>query len=613
MSLLKVLENTIDFEAKAQNIEYESVMQSKLQERIQKGYTMVNLKVDVEFFEETPRWCSRLSGTFKYVNKIRVRSDMNNSKIREGVQVVLTNTSHGIKLLMEVEYDGVSEFVLRSGDFDVKSNSMDSANYPKDDWELNIRNQNVTHRLLKATWEILNNNKNVAQFFDSFLNGDYENGYSPIEIEPLDNESQNEAVRKSLGSRYFHLIQGPPGTGKTFTIAKIVSLMLEQGKNVLVTGPTHTAINNCLNAISKLVPDNSKIVKLGERYQAEEIRGNANISKCKQLRHYEFERDGKFSKNGIVIGATPYAMCYPASKKLEGWYFDAVVFDEAAQLSIPMALAAMLFAKKLIFVGDHKQLDPIFHKGDEAVGELHFDCSIFRKLTDLYPSDITLLNQSYRLNENLIRVPNALFYDDRLSSARKTEKTFVNFQCTKAQQIVTNESNELLVLHHQFDSLGRSTYEAEITADIVSDLLANGVQIQDIGIISPYRAQIREIKRVLVEKNVISEALVDSVFIDTVERMQGQEMAYIIYSMSNANPREAQDRLEFFYSPNRLNVAITRAYLKTIVIANDHIFECCKEILASDESKEIKSFAGIFLKYRELSTKIDYDVQDEEW
>ena len=118
-----------------------------------------------------------------------------------------------------------------------------------------------------------------------------------------------------------------------------------------------------------------------------------------------------YSQNGIAIGSTAYSLCYPGSKKLDGWKFDVCIIDEAAQLSIPLSIAAMCRTGKYIFVGDHKQLDPIIPKGSN--NEM-FAESIFSRLARLYSNEINLLNTSYRLNKSLISIPNTLFYDNLL-------------------------------------------------------------------------------------------------------------------------------------------------------------------------------------------------------
>ena len=609
MSFLPQLSSAINIQQQRQDEEYNELMSRPLQERVNRGYTMTNLHAEFEFYDGAPsRWIPVPTAPMRYINRVRIRCAYNISKFREGTQVRL---SHGpLSFLMEIEEDGVNDFVLRSGSYDIQRNLMDTSNFPHDGWEINAVNTNITQRLLQTSWDILYGNPDYCDHLERFLTGQFPNQYRESPSPSCGNPSQNEAIRKAFTCNYFHLIQGPPGTGKTFTIAKIVRFLMQCGKKVFVTAPTHTAINNCLNAIAKELQDATQVVKVGERYQAEEILHNPHITRKSSLKKHDYEHNPAYSQKGFVIGGTPFALCSPASKKLEGWLFDYVIMDEAAQMSIPLALPAIMRGKKLVFVGDHQQLDPIV---PQNTGNRFFDCSIFKRLADLYPKDITLLDQSYRLNDNLIHIPNQLFYGERISAAHEVEQPYTRFTCPAASQIVNHPSNELLVVHHEFDSLGRSPYEASLTTNIVSDLLRNGVSISEIGIMSPYRAQIREIKRALSE-NEATQSIVDQLFIDTVERMQGQEKDYIIYSMSNSNPVEVEDRLEFFYSPNRLNVAITRARVKCIVIANEKIFTFCDELCQQPStSAQLREGAEIFRRYFQIATKLEMTTEEEEW
>ena len=610
MTFLERLSEAIDIQQQRQDQEYNELMSRPLQERVNRGYTMTNLHAEFEFFDGAPtRWLPAPVPPKRYINRVRIRCAYNISKFREGTQVRL---SHGpLSFLMEIEQDGVNDFVLRTGSFEYQRNVLDTSHCPRDGWEINAVNTDITQRLLRSAWENLYGNPDFCDHLERFLTGQFRNQYRESPSPACGNPSQNEAIRKSFVCSYFHLIQGPPGTGKTFTIAKIVYYLMKSGKKVFVTAPTHTAINNCLNAISAELQDASMVVKVGERHQADEIVHNPHITRKKSLKLFDYQHSDEYSKAGFVVGGTPFALCSPASKKLEGWQFDYVIMDEAAQMSIPLALPAIMRGRRLVFVGDHQQLDPIV---PQDTGNSFFDCSVFKRLADLYPQDITLLDQSYRLNDNLIHIPNQLFYGDRISAAREVEQPYTRFVCTAAPQIVNHPSNELLVVHHEFDSLGRSPYEANLTADIVSDLLRNGVPVSEIGIMSPYRAQIREIKRALSERNDIAEIIVNQLFIDTVERMQGQEKDYILYSMSNSNPAEVEDRLEFFYSPNRLNVALTRARVKCIVIANEKIFNFCDDLCQHlGISEQLRYGADIFRQYYQIATKLEMVTEEEEW
>ena len=319
-----------------------------------------------------------------------------------------------------------------------------------------------------------------------------------------------------------------------------------------------------------------------------------------------------YSQRGIAIGATAYSICYPGNRKLDGWKFDVVIIDEASQLSIPLSIAAMCRADKYIFVGDHKQLDPIVPK--KSNNEM-FSESIFGRLARIYPNEINLLNTSYRLNESLIKIPNTLFYNNLLHSDSTTKQDNTQYQCNYHSQILNNDSHTL-VLHNVFDAQGRSPFEAKLVAEMVADFLNNGVNIKDIGIMSPYRAQVREIKKEI--KKILRNSIpnpFDTLFVDTVDSMQGQERNYIIYSFANSHPLESMRRLDFFYSPNRLNVAITRAIKKCIVISNYKVFDIIDEELQHhEEYQDIKESLDVFKKYYALSTKIEINETDnDEW
>lgn len=244
-----------------------------------------------------------------------------------------------------------------------------------------------------------------------------------------------------------------------------------------------------------------------------------------------------------------------------------------------------------------------------------FKESIFSRLARIYSNEVNLLNISYRLNKSLIKIPNVLFYENLLQSASSTQEDNSRYECNYQSEILNSDAHKL-ILHNVFDAQGRSPFEAKLVAELVSDLLQNGVKIKDIGIMSPYRAQVREIKKE-VEKilpKTISKPF-ESLFVDTVDSMQGQERNYIIYSLANSHPLESMRRLDFFYSPNRLNVAITRAIKKCFVIANYKVFDIIdEELKGNKEYWNIKDSLDIFKRYFSLSIKIEIkETAEDEW
>jgi len=585
--------------------DHEETMRQPLDERIAKGTTMSNCRVAFTFHAGPPNgYCYSLTAPLKYIDTVHIFCDNNVSKFKEGNSVILSNGPYRFE--MDIEEDSTDNFILKPNDFNVKHCYIDTNEHPKNNWDIDAANTDISTRLLYSAAVLLKTNAPVLQKIGRFLNGETHNTFADytVGVDYL-NHSQNQAYLNAINASDFCIIQGPPGTGKTETIGNIAKHLIESGLKVFITAPTHTAINNAMNAVASKLSNAAKVIKIGEKAQNKEIQQNTGVTKKTRFTYNNSGYDGR----GIAVGATAYSLCYPAGKRLDGWEFDVAIIDEASQLSIPLAIAAMCRTGKYIFVGDHKQLDPIIPKGS---GNEMFAESIFSRLARVYP-EVNLLNTSYRLNNALIKIPNDLFYVSKLFSAASSVIDGFRYSSDDHGAILNNDPH-ILALHDVFDAQGRSLHEAKLVAGIVSDLQKNGVNNKDIGIISPYRAQIREIKKEIrkaVGKNV------QGLFADTVDSIQGQERDFIIYSMSNSHPLESMRRLDFFYSPNRLNVAITRGIKKCIVIANYKVFDIIDdELMDHPDYPAIKDSLEIFKKYHQLSTKVSIvqpTTDEDEW
>ncbi len=606
MNVLKEFQEAIEIEYNKNIEDFNEQEKMQVDERVAKGVSMTNLKVEFELED-------------RKIKSATIFCENNISKFKEGNSVILSNGNLNFK--MDVFEDSADNFILKPNDWDSQYCYLSSLEYPPNNWEISNVHTDIGTKMLRNTASYLEKNSADLERVENLLNGKTKNHFTALggKQEEL-NESQNLAGLNAYNASDFGLIQGPPGTGKTTTIAYIVRGFLADGKKVFVTAPTHTAINNCLDSISKVMDKKKwglRLIKIGEKASNKEIQSNEIVEKLSRLRYYQWnevlaQNNVKAEEYGVAIGATAYSLCYPVTKRLEGWEFDVAIIDEASQLSIPLALSVMSRVKKIIFVGDHKQLDPIIPKGTD--NEM-FAESIFSRLARLYPNEINLLNTSYRLNEDLIEIPNHLFYNDKLVSASSTKKDTIHYKSSNYAEILNNKSHTL-VLHNTFDSQGRSPYEAKLVADLVFDLLQNKVDLFEIGILTPYRAQVREIKKEVKKKIGKSVAnLFENLFVDTVDSMQGQERKYIIYSMSNSHPLESMRRLDFFYSPNRLNVAITRAINKCIVIANYKIFDIKEEELQNcSEYQSVKTDLETFREYYNLAHKVELiDTENEDW
>lgn len=612
MDVLKEFQAAIEIEFAKNLKDFEEQQKLPLDERVAKGVTMTNLRVEMEFYDDLPNpWCSPLNGSKEYILAVKIFCDNNISKFKEGSSVVLSNGSYRFE--MDIEEDSTENFILKPNDFNVKHCYIDSTNYPKNNWEINAVNTDISTRLLLTAAEVLKNNAATLRKIENFLNGRTKNtfqGYSQ-KVGYL-NDSQNTAYLKAINASDFCIIQGPPGTGKTETIGNIAKYLVDAGLKVFITAPTHTAINNCLNAVASKIKDNTKVIKIGEKASNIEVQESPFVSKKSRVTYAGYVNNANYSQKGIAIGSTAYSLCYPGSKKLDGWKFDVCIIDEAAQLSIPLSIAAMCRTGKYIFVGDHKQLDPIIPKrsNNEMFAE-----SIFSRVARIYSNEINLLNTSYRLNKSLISIPNTLFYNNLLQSASSTQEDNAKYQGNYHSEILNSVPHKL-ILHNVFDANGRSPHESKLAAELVSDLLQNGVNIKDIGIMSPFRAQVREIKKEV--KKVLPKSInkpFDILLVDTVDGMQGQERQYIIYSLANSHPLESMRRLDFFYSPNRLNVAITRAIKKCFVISNYKVFDIIDdELKYHEEYDEIKDSLEVFKRYKAMASTVEISQTDDtEW
>jgi len=154
------------------------------------------------------------------------------------------------------------------------------------------------------------------------------------------NDSQVEAVAMSYATDLLHLIQGPPGTGKTLMLAHLARLLVGDGRRVFVTALTHRAIHNALNKMPH-VDEDIPVCKIGN----ERLAGDLEVP---NFDRFSFSRFGEIN-GGYVIGATPFAL---QSSRLANVEFDVVLFDEASQITLPLAIMGMLAGSKYIFIGD---------------------------------------------------------------------------------------------------------------------------------------------------------------------------------------------------------------------------------------------------------------------
>jgi DNA replication ATP-dependent helicase Dna2 len=556
MSLIERLNKAIDVEYDSKNAEVDELMLLPPEERVQKGDTISNITATFIPMMES-------NGRILFT-QVKITCNVNISKFREGSPVVLSG--HGNSFSLNVVEDEGETMLL-----EIRWNigSVLSSLNNKSGWYLDPDKVDIRHIVKKST-EFLSYDS--AKY--KLLNGIFEGTILPkVSSEQLKkgkqlaektklNPTQQEAFANAYATENYYLIQGPPGTGKTWLLAHLALQFAKEGMKILVTASTHTAINNALQKAST-ISNSANIIKVGKKADAKNLNYDGSTAKnITDFRNSGYNNDSR----GIIVGATCYS---PFTNKLEFMNWDIVIIDEAGQLSIPLAIAAMVKGKKFILIGDHKQLPPII---SDKHDDVTFTKSIFEHLFQF--SSGIMLDTTYRMNSAINSFPSKQFYNGKLLPHNDNANWLLNIDNKFAlhQEILDINKPEILFCHKHASNDTRSEFEATMIAQFVSEYLKKGVLPKDIAILTPFRAQVRQINKALSKLNNY-KTIKEILFVDTIEHIQGQERDIIMFSLAISDPIRAKQRADFFFNPNRLNVALTRPKKKRIVIANKALFE----------------------------------------
>ncbi|KAJ4293893.1 DNA replication endonuclease-helicase Dna2 [Collariella sp. IMI 366227] len=218
------------------------------------------------------------------------------------------------------------------------------------------------------------------------------------------NVDQKAAVEKVMSARDYALVLGMPGTGKTTTIAHIIRALIGQGKTLLLTSYTHTAVDNIL---LKLKNDNIPILRLGApakvHPEVQDFVALAGQSKSsfEEIRHAWHDTP--------VVATTCLGINHPIFNERT---FDYCIVDEASQITLPICLGPIRMARTFVLVGDHNQLPPLVQNQEAREGGL--DISLFKLLSDTHPQSVVNLEHQYRMCEDIMTLSNTLIYSGRL-------------------------------------------------------------------------------------------------------------------------------------------------------------------------------------------------------
>ncbi|EON77598.1 dna-binding protein smubp-2 [Lunatimonas lonarensis] len=437
---------------------------------------------------------------------------------------------------------------------------------------------------------------------------------SPMEPYPSDlNEGQLEAIRLVVQARDVAVIHGPPGTGKTTTLVAAVKEVLKRHVQVLVCAPSNAAVDLLVEKLSTTgietvrighparvddqIIDQTMDAKVGQhpayrdlkrlkkshadlKRQAGKYKRNYGVRERSQKQQLFDEARRVWDEIGLLEDYIRFGVLQQArviattltgasSAVLKGMHFPVVFIDEAAQGLEPATWIPVLVSDKVVMAGDHCQLPPTIKSSEAAKRGLRE--TLFEKVILRQPKVSQMLWMQYRMPEVIMGFSSRYFYEDRLLAAPNTafhrlgEEPILTFIDTAGSGYTEFTDKETLST--------RNNEEARFILQLLTDLvkrLGTKVFVQegrDIGLISPYRAQVEYLKELVAGDDafLVLRSLQSQLTIDTIDGFQGQERDLVLISLVRSN---AGGEIGFLSDVRRMNVALTRAKRQLIVVGD---------------------------------------------
>jgi superfamily I DNA and/or RNA helicase len=423
----------------------------------------------------------------------------------------------------------------------------------------------------------------------------------PVPLDPRLDASQREAVAHALGAREFALIHGPPGTGKTTAVVEVIRQSVARREKVLACAPSNIAVDNL---VERLAAAGLRVVRLGhparllpsvlehsldaliERAQGTRIasgvereieslgrrlRKTSDWSLRRELRaelrrlRDELREITERTVRDILASADAVLATNTAAGDaiLGDGGFDLVVLDEASQAIEAASWIPLLKGRRAVLAGDHCQLPPTVIS-QEAQRE-GLGVTLFERLAELAPAASRLLTVQYRMHERIMSWSSEEFYGGRLE-AHDSVRGHVLADLPHVTETPATREPLFFVdtagadLEEDREAEGDSLFnegEAAIAAAHVTALLDAGVRGEEIGVVTPYNAQVNLLRSKLGAHRGLE--------ISTVDGFQGREKEAIVLSLVRSNPR---GEVGFLADERRLNVAVTRARRHAALIAD---------------------------------------------
>jgi predicted RecB family nuclease len=350
-------------------------------------------------------------------------------------------------------------------------------------------------------------------------------------------------------------IQGPPGCGKTHTAAHMIAALLGMGKRIGIMSNGHRAVGLLL-AQSVKVAQAAGVRFTAAKVGGEQETGSDVVQRC--------GTGGDLFKLDVVpdlVGGTAWVFAHAKAAGV----FDYLFVDEAGQVSVANLVGVAASAQNLILLGDQMQLDQPTqgtHPGES--GESILQYLLQNKPT--IPNDLGIfLSRTWRMRPEICEFISDAIYDGRLAAEPVTSDRELRLDTEHRSRVAADAGVVYAPVEHDGNQC-ESEEEVEAIGDILRDLaraqivergIARPFRNDDVLIVSPYNLQVRRLRQRFPGFRV-----------GTVDKFQGQEAPVVIVSMAASSADAAPRGIEFLFSKNRLNVAISRAQILAMVVAS---------------------------------------------
>jgi superfamily I DNA and/or RNA helicase len=417
---------------------------------------------------------------------------------------------------------------------------------------------------------------------------------------PYLNATQEQAVNEVLRAKDVMVVHGPPGTGKTTTLVEAIRETLMRENQVLVCAQSNMAVDWISE---RLVDRGIAVLRIGNptrvddkmlsftyerRFEAHsdypalwairktirEIRQNRRRGDEKY--HQKIERlksratEIEIRINQELFGEARVIACTlvgSANRLLQGMKFATLFIDEAAQALEAACWIPIRKVSRVVFAGDHCQLPPTV----KSLAALHggLGTTLMERIVQTHPEAVSLLRVQYRMNEEIMRFSSDYFYGGLVESAPEVKHRGILDYDDPIEWIDTSDTDA----KEEFvgESFGRiNKTEAELTLAVLERYYGKIGKERvleehiDVGVISPYRAQVQHLRQ-LIRKRPFFKPFRQLITVNTVDGFQGQERDIILISLVRAND---EGQIGFLRDLRRMNVAITRARMKLVILGN---------------------------------------------